>query len=121
MTFVHASIEPGARIEIPWPVRHNALVYTLAGAGSVGTGGQPISTGRLAVLGEGDHIVVSANDAQDASTPRLEVLLLGGAPIGEPVAWYGPFVMNTQEELRQAFDDYQKGKLGQIPAEHIGG
>ncbi|MCU1494002.1 MAG: pirin [Acidimicrobiaceae bacterium] len=120
MTFVHATVEPGARLEVPWPSDHNALVYVLAGKGSVGSAGQPISSGRLAVLGAGDHIVVTADEAQDSHTPKFEVILLGGKPIGEPVAWYGPFVMNTEEELRQAFDDYQHGRLGKIPAEHIG-
>jgi redox-sensitive bicupin YhaK (pirin superfamily) len=121
MTFVHATLEPGATIEVPWPLDQNALVYTLAGRGTVGSAGQPVSTGRLAVLGAGDHISVRADERQDAHAPKLDVLLLGGQPIGEPVAWYGPFVMNTEDELRQAFADFQEGRLGTIPAEHLGG
>ena len=72
----------------------------------------------LTLCGAGDHIVVSADEEQEARSPNLEVLLLGGQPINEPVAWYGPFVMNTQEELQQAFLDYRAGKMGAIPADH---
>ncbi|HTW97685.1 MAG TPA: pirin-like C-terminal cupin domain-containing protein, partial [Acidimicrobiales bacterium] len=93
----------------------NALVYALAGAGTLGSGATPIEAGQLAVLGAGDHLVVSGRSA-GGSAP-LEVLLLGGVPIGEPVAHYGPFVMNTEDELRQAFEDYRAGRLGQIPAD----
>jgi quercetin 2,3-dioxygenase len=64
--------------------------------------------------------VLAADTIQDTHTPNLEVLLLGGRPIREPVAQYGPFVMNTRDELVQAFDDYQSGKMGQIPAGHFG-
>ena len=64
--------------------------------------------------------MLAADKTQDPHTPNLEVLLLGGLPIKEPVAQYGPFVMNTREELVQAFEDYQSGKMGQIPAGHFG-
>jgi redox-sensitive bicupin YhaK (pirin superfamily) len=80
--------------------------------------GHSAHTGQTALFGAGDHIVVSADEEQEARSPNLEVLLLGGQPINEPVAWYGPFVMNTQEELQQAFLDYRAGKMGAIPADH---
>jgi redox-sensitive bicupin YhaK (pirin superfamily) len=108
INYVHASVAAGARLELPWPERYNALAYVLSGSGTVGADAHPIHEGQLAVLGQGGHVAVEARRP-------LEVLLLGGAPIGEPVAWYGPFVMNTQDELRQAFDDFQAGRMGQIP------
>jgi redox-sensitive bicupin YhaK (pirin superfamily) len=86
----------------------------LAGSGSVGLDGAPVKTGQLAVFVDGDSITLrgGANDT-------LDVLLLGGEPIGEPVAAYGPFVMNTKAELQQAFEDFQRGLLGVIPADGI--
>jgi hypothetical protein len=121
ITFVHATIEAGARIEVPWPREQNALVYVLSGRGSVGSDGRPLQSGQLALLGPGDYVVVSAAGSQETRAPKLDVLLLGGVPIGEPVAWYGPFVMNTESEIRQAFEDYQHGRMGQVPADHLGG
>jgi hypothetical protein len=118
MTYLHATVSPGARLELPWREDFNALAYVLAGAGSVGAERHPISTGQLAVFGPGDAILVEAAGAQASRFPTLEVLLLGGRPIREPVAWYGPFVMNTKAELLQAFEDYQAGRLGTIPAAH---
>jgi quercetin 2,3-dioxygenase len=114
---VHATLQPGAEVDLPWRPDFNALVYTLSGAGYVGNERRPISSGQLAVLGAGDAIRVGANTAQDSHTPALDVYIMGGLPIGEPVAWYGPFVMNTHEELAQAFDDYRAGRLGTIPAD----
>ena len=118
ITLIHATISAGARLTLPWRTGFNALVYSLGGAGSVGTERRPLRSGQLAVLGDGDVLSVQADDTQDSHTPELDVLVLGGAPIREPVAWYGPFVMNTEAELRQAFEDFQAGRLGTVPAQH---
>jgi hypothetical protein len=122
ITYAHATVAPGARLAVPWSPDHNALVYVLAGRGTVGDGdaARPMRTSQLAVLGAGDHLVVAADADQDSHTPNLEVLLLGGRPIREPVAHYGPFVMNTRAELAQAIEDFQAGRMGHIPAEHLG-
>ena len=74
----------------------------------------------MVVFGAGDSLVVTADAGPEGRTPDLDVLVLGGRPIREPVAAYGPFVMNTRAELAQAFEDYEKGRLGTIPADHIG-
>ena len=120
MAMVHATVSAGARLEIPWPREFNALVYVLSGRGTAGSAGAAVKTGTLVVFGAGDKLVVAAEASGDGPTPELDVLVLGGRPIGEPVAAYGPFVMNTRAELAQAFEDYEKGKLGTIPADHIG-
>ncbi|MGI8879267.1 MAG: pirin family protein [Jatrophihabitans sp.] len=119
IAFAHASIQPGETLSTPWPAHFNALVYVLSGEGTVGPKTQPIKHGQLALLGAGDRITVAANAKQDSNRPAMEVLLLGGQPIGEPVAQYGPFVMNTVEELQQAIEDFQAGRLGVIPADAI--
>jgi len=115
ISVVHATIQPGAEVDIPWRTDFNALVYVLSGAGYVAGERRPIRTGQLAVLGSGDAIRVGANRQQDSHTPALDAYIMGGLPIGEPVAWYGPFVMNTHEELAKAYDDYRAGRLGTIP------
>ena len=118
MTMVHATLSPGARLTLPWRPDYNALVYVLAGDGTVGAEGKPIGTGQLAVLGEGNVVTVSADLLQESRHPNLDVIVLGGQPIRESVAWLGPFVMNTRDEVMQAVADYQAGRLGTIPAVH---
>ncbi|HVV77773.1 MAG TPA: pirin family protein [Mycobacteriales bacterium] len=119
MTMVHATVSPAATLTLPWREDFNALGYVLSGRGTVGPEGIPVSGGQLAVFGPGGSITVSADPRQDARhAAGLDVLLLGGAPIREPLAWMGPFVMNTKAEVLQAFEDFQHGKLGTIPAVH---
>jgi len=116
ITMIHATIQPGGRLVTPWPADFNALVYILGGRATVGAEQRPVESGQLAVLGDGDAITVEAAPQQDTRSETLEVLMLGGRPIREPVAWAGPFVMNTEAEIQQAFDDFRAGKLGSIPA-----
>ena len=119
ITLLHVSLLPGGQLELPWRKNYNALTYVLAGQGTVGVDRQAIEDGQMAVHVGGDTILLSADEQQDSRTEAFEVLILGGEPIREPVAAYGPFVMNTRAELQQAFEDYEAGRLGQIPAEHI--
>ena len=119
ITFAHATIQPGAQLNLGWHREYNALVYVLAGSGAVGPVGHPIHQGQLAVLGPGDRITVSAAATQDDRHPAMEILLLGGKPIREPVFHYGPFVMNTKSEVVQAIEDFQAGRFGTIPADAL--
>jgi quercetin 2,3-dioxygenase len=113
ITMAHATIESGARLNLPWQREFNALVYVLSGRGSVGPVGHPIEQGQLAVFGPGDRVTVAATQVKGAEA--LDVLILGGRPIREPVFHYGPFVMNSKSELLEAMEDYQRGKFGNIP------
>jgi len=117
----HTTIAPGARLDLPWNPDFNAVLYVLAGAGTVGPEQRPIEMGQTAVFAPGhtgDSITVTASDRQDPRTGSLEVFILGGKPIREPIAMAGPFVMNTRQEVIDAFEDFQAGRLGTIPAEH---
>jgi quercetin 2,3-dioxygenase len=110
----HATIAPDARLSVPWRTDFNALVYVLAGRGTAGSNRRPIELGNLVVFDSGDHLVLTADQAEP-----LDVLLLGGQPLGEPIATYGPFVMNTRAEIAQAVDDFNSGRLGTVPANGI--
>jgi quercetin 2,3-dioxygenase len=115
ITIVHVTVQPGAEVDIPWRKDFNALAYVLSGAGYVGADKRPVGTGQLAVFGDGETLRLGADRSQDSHTPALDLYIMGGQPIREPVAHYGPFVMNTREELAQAFEDFQAGRLGVIP------
>ena len=115
MALVHASIAPGALLELPWDPSFNALVYLLAGSGRVGSDGRPVTSGQLVTFGPGDFVSLRADDTQQGGTSQLEALILGGQPIREPVEHYGPFVMNTKAEIGQALEDFEAGRLGTIP------
>lgn len=117
ITMIHATVAPGAEVTLPWREDFNGLVYVLAGRGSVGTERRPVHTGQTAVFGAGSSLTVRADERQDSNAPALEVTILGGLPIREPMAHYGPFVMNSHAELAQAVDDFKAGRLGQIPAD----
>ena len=119
MAMMHATIAPGAQVRLPWRPDFNALVYVLSGDGTVGAECRPVRTGQTALYGRGDTITVAAADAQESRLDGMDVVVLGGRPIREPIAWAGPFVMNTKAEVLQAFEDYQKGKLGVVPATYV--
>ncbi|GAB3439884.1 pirin family protein [Phycicoccus ginsengisoli] len=123
MAMVHATVAPGGEAVLPWRSDFNALVYVMSGDGFVGPDQSPIGTGQLAVLGVGDTLrLSSARTQQERYAAGLDVIVLGGRPIREPVAWAGPFVMNTKAEVMKAFEDYQAGRLGQpVPHGDVGG
>ena len=116
ITYAHASVSPGARLQVPWRPDFNMLIYALAGLGTIGAERNRISEGQLAVMGQGDFVSIFSNPQPESRSATLEILLLGGSPIREAVSWYGPFVMNKRQEITQAIGDYQAGRMGSIPA-----
>lgn len=106
----HWILDAGAEVALPLPVDHRVGVYVFDGAARVS--GREVRAGQLAVLGDGDHLTLSADAPAQA-------LVLGGRPLNEPVAWSGPFVMNTEQELREAYADFRAGRLGSIPPEIV--
>jgi redox-sensitive bicupin YhaK (pirin superfamily) len=118
VTVAHVTVAAGAEVVLPWPAAFNALGYVLAGDGSVGPGSppqrHPVQAGQLVVFGAGDTLTLAAPTARP-----LDLLVLGGQPIREPVAAYGPFVMNTRAELVQAVEDYRAGRLGTVPPDGL--
>jgi quercetin 2,3-dioxygenase len=124
ITYAHATLAPGAQLEVPWNPGYNAMVYVLGGQGFAGAEEQPVGDHDLVVFGDGEHLAVRAADRIDggaAGFDALEILLLGGAPIREPIAHYGPFVMNTRQEILDAIDDFNAGRMGTVPAVDLGG
>jgi quercetin 2,3-dioxygenase len=120
ISYLHATISPGAELQVPWNSHFNALVYVLVGRGYAGSEGWPVADHELAVFGPGDEILLQAAESQSGDAKALDVLVLGGLPIRERIVHYGPFVMNTEDEIVRAIDDYRRGRLGVIPADQMG-
>jgi quercetin 2,3-dioxygenase len=109
---LHFTIAPGGDLVQSVPAEQSGLLYVFRGAARIGSDRREVLEGQAALLGAGDSVSISVDDA--ANDPA-EILLLAGKPLHEPVARHGPFVMNTREEIEQAFRDYQSGRFGIIP------
>ena len=94
-------------------------MYAFSGSGSTGPDRAPLVEGQLAVFGEGDVLSVRADATQPGPATAMDVLVLGGEPIREPIVHHGPFVMNTHEEIVQTLEDFAAGRLGQVPVGHV--
>ncbi len=114
-TMAHVTVQAGATVTLPWQPDYTCLVYALLGTGAVGAQERAIREGQLALMGAGDSLTLAASPGHD-----LDVLLLGGAPIGDPVVQYGPFMMNTREEIVATINDFNAGKLDACPPKGCG-
>jgi redox-sensitive bicupin YhaK (pirin superfamily) len=104
-------VRPGGHLTVPAPRGMNALAYLFEGTLEVGPEHQPVRDGQMALLGPGDLVELTLpSSAQGAG----RALVLGGVPLREPMARYGPFVMNTRDEILQAISDFQEGRMGEI-------
>ena len=101
----HWILEAGAHVDVALPSDHSVAAYVFDGVAHVAK--EEVGSGRLAVLGDGDFVSLAADQ-------RAQLLLLGGRPLNEPIAWAGPFVMNTEDEIREAIEDYQAGRMGRV-------
>ncbi|GAB7536128.1 pirin family protein [Burkholderia sp. 3C] len=109
LLYLHLTLQPGAQVSVPVPCDFRAFAYPLCGAGRYGASGQISGPQQMIVFDDdGDTVEIGAGDAP------LDVLLVGGRPINEPIVRYGPFVMNTEQEIRDAVADYQAGRMGSI-------
>ncbi|MDH5525986.1 MAG: pirin family protein [Nitrospirota bacterium] len=111
ITYIHYTLQPGASTRLDIPAGHHAGAYVFGGRVKLGAQGVLTGEAQFARFGDGDRVDLTV--PEDQSTPA-QVLLLAGRPIGEPIARYGPFVMNTYDEIRQAIRDYDAGRMGRI-------
>jgi redox-sensitive bicupin YhaK (pirin superfamily) len=112
--YLHFTLQPGASVEQLVPGNYNVFAYVVDGEGLVGPESTKVAQGHIAAFAKnGDSVLLS--NSPTAKAP-VNVLLIGGVPLGEPVARYGPFVMNTKTELYEAFEDYRNGRMGVIAA-----
>lgn len=110
--YLHYTLQPGARIVQPVPSGFNAFAYVFGGLGLLGSSPRLFTPGLMALFADdGDGVAL---EAHETSQGPLDVLLIAGVPLNEPVARYGPFVMNTEAEILQAIEDYRSGRMGAI-------
>ena len=107
--YLDIRLQPKTVFVQPVPKSYNGFVYVWRGCGYLGSERAPVSMNQVGLLGKGDEVRLEASENEE-----VRILLIAGEPIGEPVSRYGPFVMNTWEEIQQAFSDYRSGKLGKI-------
>jgi redox-sensitive bicupin YhaK (pirin superfamily) len=105
ISYLHWILSPGADVDVPLPRDHAVYVYVFEG--TVRVGDREVGDGQLAILGDGDGVHLAAS-------ARAQALVLSGVPLNEPVVQYGPFVMNSEEQIMQAINDYRAGRLGEI-------
>jgi quercetin 2,3-dioxygenase len=112
ITYLHFTLQPGAKIVQPVPKSYNAFAYVINGKGLFGKDRIIAEERKLIVFkNDGDYISIRVSENAGSS---LEVLLIAGMPINEPIVQYGPFVMNTQEEIDNTLEDYRNGRIGKI-------
>ena len=110
--YLHFTLQPGGHVEQPVPANYNVFAYVMDGEISAGPDNAVVSAGRLALFAsDGNRIVLSTPDSANAPA---NVLVLGGVPLNEPIKCVAYFVMNTDEEIAQAFQDWEMGRMGQV-------
>jgi redox-sensitive bicupin YhaK (pirin superfamily) len=110
--YLHFTLQPGAMVVQPVPKEYNAFTYVLDGEGLFGADKERAGDGQMVLFAQ-DGEEVAITNPSDAKSP-LDVLLIAGVPLNEPVVRYGPFVMNTEAEIIQAIEDYSNGRMGTI-------
>ena len=113
ITYLHVTLKPGGKLEQVIPAGNNAFAYVIRGDGAFGRRKTRATEHQMVVFEQGGEVVTAVSDPQG---PGAEFLLIAGTPLNEPVVRYGPFVMNTEEEIHEAIDDYRNGRMGIIRA-----
>ncbi len=110
--YLHFTLNPGSEIIHHIQSNYNAFVYVISGEGTFGNDEKYAKRGNVIIFNsDGENIKIKSS--KDANEP-LQFLFIAGVPLNEPIARYGPFVMNTKQEIYQAIEDYRNGKLGVI-------
>ncbi|GAB4197406.1 MAG: pirin family protein [Coleofasciculaceae cyanobacterium] len=110
--YLHFTLQPGATLVQPVPQEYNAFAYVLEGSGLFGVEQERGEDGQMVIFARDGGEVTIANSVKAETS--LDLLLIAGVPLNEPVVRYGPFVMNTADEIIQAIEDYRNGRMGHI-------